>query len=72
MTLHSSSSHRSGGESGASSLPDPLVTMPLRRGSRRVLIRPSWVRACGTSTDPQAVESAVMARPLRPPDRRAA
>jgi hypothetical protein len=58
MTSHSSPSHRSSGESGVASSPDPVVALPLRRGSSRpLMIRRSWVRARDTSTDPKVVES---------------
>ena len=74
MTLHSSSSHRSVGESGGSSLPDPVVTLAARRGSsRRVMIRRSWVRALGTSTDARSAQSDLRTvRASRSRDRRAA
>ena len=51
MTSHSSPSHRST-RRGASLAPDPVVTLPARRGSsRRMMIRRSWVRALGASGD---------------------
>jgi hypothetical protein len=74
MSLYSSSSHRSVDKGRGSSSPDTAVAQTARRGSsRRVMIRRSWVRALGTSTDPKIAESDLRTvRVSRSPDRRAA
>ena len=52
MTSHSSRSHRSSGVGRQLSSPDPPLTLPIRRwASRSVMIRRSWVRAIGATTD---------------------